>query len=208
MLKRLRDAIVKFRADQQAVAAVEFALIMPYLLALYFGSKEASVLFTADKRVNSISSTVGDLVSQWDPSDGNLPDATTLQGYFAAAKGLIAPYSNTNLTQVVSLIFVKSDGTTKVLWSRAYGGGTARTAGLSYAPLALGNAAMMNTISRGGCIVAAEASYSYKPLLGEVFPTALTLSHINYFIPRNGATVVIRLDTTSTASVPTTACTT
>ena len=59
---------------EEGVAAVEFALIMPFLLLLYFGSMEASALFTADKRVNSISATVGDLDSQWNPKDGKIRD--------------------------------------------------------------------------------------------------------------------------------------
>ena len=54
--------IRRFASDEQGVAAVEFALIMPFLLTLYLGSIEAAALFTADKRVNSISATVGDLV--------------------------------------------------------------------------------------------------------------------------------------------------
>ena len=54
---------------------------------------------------------------------------------------------------------------------------------------------MTNTVARGGCIIASEASYSYKPLLGVVFKSALNLSHTNYFIPRYGATGVINLST-------------
>ena len=121
-----------FGRREEGVAAVEFALILPFLLALYFGSMEASALFTADKRVNSISATVGDLISQWDPNDGKLP-TSTLNDYFGASTGLITPYSSVGVKIVVSLVEVKSDGTTKVLWSQGYGGGTARTVGTTYA---------------------------------------------------------------------------
>src|SRR6201999_1715686 len=109
---RIRQLLARFRRDDKAVAAVEFALIMPFLIALYMGSIEASALFTADKRVNTISATLGDLVSQWDPQDGSIP-ATTLSGYFAAATGIITPYSSTGVKQVISLIYVSSTGTTK-----------------------------------------------------------------------------------------------
>ena len=194
-----------FGGDERAVAAVEFALIMPFLLALYFGSMEASALFTVDKRVNTISVTLGDLIAQWDPDDGTIP-AATLTTYFAAATGLITPYSSTGLKQVVSLVFVKSDGTTKVLWSTQTGGGTTRTVGAAYTPLSsTGSNQMTNTVAGGGCHVAAETSYSYQPLLGQVFKSALNLAHTNYFIPRYGATGVINLSTTSLTS---TACTT
>jgi Flp pilus assembly protein TadG len=202
-MQRLRDLVQRLSGNERGTAAVEFALIMPFLLALYFGSMELSALFTADKRVNTISATVGDLTAQWNPSDGSVPQAT-LNGYFGAAKGIISPYSSTGVQQVVSLVYVKSDGTTKVLWSVANGtGATARTLGSSYTPLATDSET--DTIARGGCLVAAETSYSYKPLLGQVFTSAMTLSHINYFISRYGATSVIQLWNTSLTS---TACTT
>lgn len=194
MIAVLHRLVVRFARRTEGAAAVEFALIMPFLLALYFGSMEASALFTADKRVNTISATVGDLVSQWDPSDTSAPyiPQATLTSYFEAAKGIITPYTQTGLKQVVSLVYVKGDGTTKVVWSVANGtGATARTAGNAFTPLATDSET--DQVARGGCIVAAETSYSYEPLLGQVFTSALNLSHINYFIPRYGATGVIKL---------------
>ena len=189
MWPRLALLLGRFHRNERGVAAVEFALIMPVLLLLYFGSMEASVLFTADKRVNTISATVGDLVAQWDPSTGTI-DAATLTTYFTAATGIMTPYSTTGLKQVVSLVFVNSAGVTNVLWSKASGGGTVRTVGQPYTPLL--QASMTDQVSRGGCVVAAETSYSYKPLFGQVFKTALNLGHINYFVPRYGATAVVQ----------------
>jgi Flp pilus assembly protein TadG len=197
----LRNLTRRFARDEKAVAAVEFALIMPFLLALYFGSMEAAALYTADKKVNSISATIGDLVSQWDPNDGTLT-TSTLNDYFSASTGLINPYSNVGVKIVVSLIEVKADGTTKVLWSKANAAGTARTVNSTFSPLSTGST--MDQVARGGCLVTSETSYSYKPLLAQVFKSALNLSHVNYFIPRYGSTQPINLDTTSLAA---TACT-
>jgi hypothetical protein len=113
----------------------------------------------------------------------------------------MSPYGATGLKQVVSLVFVATDGTTNVLWSIENGGGTVRTVGQPYAPLATGS--MTDTVSRGGCMVIAESSYEYKPLFGQVFKTALTLGHTNYFVPRYGGTAVIQLWSDKPAS---TAC--
>ncbi|MGN6683610.1 MAG: TadE/TadG family type IV pilus assembly protein [Devosia sp.] len=204
----------RFGGAEDGVAAVEFALIMPFLLALYFGSMEASVLFMADKRINTVSATLGDLVSQWDPNDGKIPTAT-LTTYFAAGPNILSPnaatspdilspYSTSGLKQVVSLIFVDSSGTTKVLWSKTNGtGAVARTVGQPYAPL--NTSSTTDIVARGGCIVAAESSYAYKPLFGQMFSNTFNLAHTNYFIPRFGATGVINLEDTSLSS---TACTT
>ena len=201
MFQNIRSALASLARREEGVAAVEFALVMPFLLLLYFGSMEASSLFTADKRIDSISATVGDLVSQWDPKDGKI-STSTLNDYFAASAGLISPFSPTGVKIVISLIEVKADGTTKVLWSQGYGGGTTWTVNNPYTPLT--SSSQMNQVARGGCIVAAETSYSYKPVLGQVFTSALNLKHTNYFLPRYGAASPIDLDTTSLAG---TACT-
>src|ERR1700712_4936537 len=117
-IAELRSIADRFARRDEATAAVEFALIVPFLITLYFGSIEAAALFTADKRVNTISATVGDLVGQWDPGDGDIDDVSTtgtLATYFSASKGIIAPYASAGVKQVISLIFVATDGTTKVL---------------------------------------------------------------------------------------------
>ncbi|HZY51138.1 MAG TPA: TadE/TadG family type IV pilus assembly protein [Devosia sp.] len=204
-MKALLQRIRRLGASESGAAAVEFALIMPFMLALYFGSMEASVLFTADKRVNTISATVGDLIAQWDPNTvpAAIPQAT-LDSYFSASQGIMRPYPTTGIKQVVSLIWVASDGTTKVLWSLANGtGAVARTANVPFAPLS--TTSTTDVVARGGCIIAAETTYSYKPLLGQVFTTAFNLYHINYFVPRYGATGVIQVPSPTLNS---TACTT
>lgn len=181
-----------FRRHEGATAAVEFALIVPFLMSLYFGSMEASALFTADRRVNTISATIGDLISQWDPDDGALPQATTLTDYFAASQALIYPMPTTGLKQVVTYVQVKSDGTTVIIWSKGYNGGTPRVVGNAY-PLTATK--MMNQVARGGYIIAAEVYYPYKPLLAQVFKTTVNLYHENIYLPRFGNTSQITLGT-------------
>ncbi len=193
MLKNIALALQRFRNSERGVAAVEFALIVPFLLTLYFGSLEAAALFTVDKRINSTSATLGDLISQWDPLEVpgvvKVPQ-TTWNNYLAASTAIMTPYSTTGLKIVVSLVKVKNDGTTLVLWSKA-NTGAAKTENAAYAGFTASS--MMNQVARGGCIVAAEASYSYRPLLGQVFTTALTLGHTNYFLPRYGSEDTINL---------------
>lgn len=197
----------RFRDEQEAVAAVEFALIVPFMITLYFGSIEAAALYTVDRRVSSISSTIGDLFAQWDPDDGKITTTTTSTwtDYLNASTGIMTPYSTTGLKIVVSFVQVKNDGTTKVLWSKANSAGTAKTVGNSYGDTSIAASTNMNTVSRGGCVIAAEVSYSYLPILGQVFKTALSLKHTNYFLPRFGSTDPINLDSTSLTSTSCTA---
>ncbi len=191
----------QLRRNDEAVAAVEFALIVPFLITLYFGSIEAAALYTVDKRIDAVSSTIGDLVAQWDPDDGDLTTGTggTLTDYMNASTGILSPYSTTGLKIVVTLVQVKNDGTTRIRWSKANAAGTAKT-GTSYTDLAASSNTQMNTVSRGGCVIAAEVSYSYLPVLGQVFKVALNLKHTNYFLPRFGSSAPIDRDTTTLAT--------
>ena len=189
MLRNLIETLVsrarRFRHNDEAVAAVEFALILPFLLALYFGSMEASQLFTANRRVNTISATMGDLVSQWDNDDGSIPVAT-MTDYLKASLALIYPMPTTGLKQVVTCVQVLADGTTKIIWSKGYNGGVARIVNATY-PLA--NIKQLIIVARGGYVIAAETSYAYTPLLGEVFKVPVNLYHENLYIPRFGGII-------------------
>lgn len=181
MFARFGALLRSFGRARSGAAVVEFALIMPLLLMLYFGSVEASSLYTVDRRVTIVSGTIGDLVAQWNPDGGAISQAT-INDYFDAAQTIMTPYDATGLAQVVSFVAVNASGVTKVLWSKATGGGQARATGSSF-PLDAGS--QMNVIARnGGFFVASEASISYTPVLGLVFQNALLLSHTSYFLPR------------------------
>lgn len=206
-MMRLRSTFARllgrFRRDTEAVAAVEFALIVPFLITLYLGSMEAAGLFTVDKRINSISATVGDLIGQWDPADGTISNSE-LTNYMDASKGILAPYSTTGLKIVVSLVKVtKTTGATNVLWSKANAAGTAKAENNPYTDLPATTEMNKLIAKDGGCVVAAEVIYSYTPLLGTVFKTAVNFKHTNYFLPRFGNTAPIVVEGKTVAA---TAC--
>ena len=54
----------KFKSDNNAVAAVEFALIAPILILLFIGTVEISLAISINRKVARISSAVADLVTQ------------------------------------------------------------------------------------------------------------------------------------------------
>jgi Flp pilus assembly protein TadG len=183
-LLRLARLLVRFRRDNRAVAVVEFALILPFLLLLYLGSIEGSALYTVDRRVTVISSTVADLVARWNPATTPAFAKADLRDYFKASLGIITPYSTTGLKQVVSLVTISAAGVAKVTWSCGYNGGVARVANTNY-PLAATK--QMNIIARGtagGTLIAAEVSYAYTPMLGLVFTDAIELKSENLYLPR------------------------
>jgi Flp pilus assembly protein TadG len=168
----------KLADDTRAVAAVEFALILPLLVTLYFGMVETSSLYTVDRRVSTVASTMADLVAR----EQKCISYTTIDSYFNAATGIMRPYSTTNLKQVVSFLQVSSAGAVTVKWSRPYGtGAVARSAGQT---TAIAQATNINTLARTkGWLVAAEIVYPYTPLFGVLVPE-INLAHTEYFLPR------------------------
>lgn len=190
ILARLRDfrwpvRLSQFGRDPTGVAAVEFALILPVLLLLYVGSIEASALITADRRINIISGTVGDLVARWNPDHGAIP-SDVLEDYFVASEGILYPYTSTGLKQVVSVVAVDEDGNTQVLWSCGHNGGVKREEDSEYGTLPNN----MNTLARGSRVVASETWYPYEPILGLVFAETIDLYQQAFYVPRYEKVIV------------------
>ena len=174
-MSSLLQRIGWLKRDEDGTAVVEFALILPFLLLLFLGSIEASSLITVDRRVNVISGTLGDLVARSEDSINN----TTIQDYFTAAQKIIYPYATGALTQAVSLVEVAANGTTKVLWSCGYNGGTARAVDSTYTL-----PTKMNELARGGWIVVSLTTYNYTPVLGVIFDDVFHLTSESYYLPR------------------------
>ncbi len=193
MSRLLRRQIGRFAKDRQGAALVEFALILPAMLGLYVGAVEVSSLITIDRRVNIVSSTIGDLVARWDPRAPNngsvaLP-SDRLIDYFEASEGIVFPYDILPLNQRVSVIVVPTTGTPTVQWSCSYGpaGGLAEgyEANSDYEALPANMAALARA-STAQRIVVSESSYEYAPVI-QVFnglADAYNLTSASFYLPR------------------------
>lgn len=173
LLQRIR----RFFKQSHAVAAVEFALVFPFMLFLYVGTSELGQAIIVDRKVTVVSAGLGDLVARVNSSFS----MAELNDYFAAAEATMAPYDTTKLKQVVTCVYVNAYGATNIVWSKGYNGGTAHTKNTSYA---LSNE--MKNISKDGYVIVAETEYEYVPLLGYVFEDGFTLYEESFFAPRYG----------------------
>ena len=184
---RLLASITRFGRRQDAAAAVEFALILPIMLLVYVGSVEASALISMDRRVQSVSGAMGDLVARADKTI----TATTLTDYFTASAGIMTPYPSDDLQQIVTQVLVDNAGVAKVVWSKQYiasryATGTKYLFNATY-PLP----AEMAAIAKGKYVIVAEASYNYLPLYGIVFEQAVPLRRDSFFMPRFGGSIAV-----------------
>jgi TadE-like protein. len=169
-------------ADHRGAAAVEFALILPVMLLLYLGTMEASALISMDRRVQTVTGTIGDLVAR---ANKVLP-AEALRDYFRAAENIIAPYSTASLVQTVSLVYVNDEGEAEIEWSRQYTSGDADHVAGHPAGDAYDLPDEITSLAEEAYVVVSETSYSYTPLLGLVFQSDFPLYRENFYIPRFG----------------------
>lgn len=171
----------RFRAAQNGSAVVEFALILPIMLMLYIGMVEGSTLISMDRKVQTVSGAVGDLVAR---SDGAI-SATTLNDYIKVASGIMTPYANDKLVQLVTQVYVDDKGKATVDWSRRYVGQAVQSTGAyaqgsEYKKLP----AEVVAISSKQYVIVTECALSYTPLYGIIFDKAVNLYRENFYIPR------------------------
>lgn len=176
-----------FKAGETGVAAVEFALILPIMLMLYIGMVEGSALISMDRKVQTVSGAVGDLVAR---SNGTIT-ASTLDNYVKIAGGIMTPYPTDELVQIVTQVKFDSDGRPVVDWSRRYEGQVVQTTG-GYAeetPYTLPPEVL--AIAQGQPIIVTECALAYPPLYGIVFDSTVNLYRQNFFMPRFGEPIVL-----------------
>ena len=61
---RLRDQVRRLSADTGGIAAVEFAMLVPLMLMVFFGTIQISTAVAVDRKVSLTARTLSDLISQ------------------------------------------------------------------------------------------------------------------------------------------------
>ncbi len=120
-LKRGKLFLGRFRRNRDGIAAVEFALIVPLLLAMYLGTIEISNGITVNKRLARVASTVADLVTQ--QSQVNKAGLNAILDIGAA---IMIPYDADQPVITIVGIDVDDDHPDggEIIWSRRYNKGS------------------------------------------------------------------------------------
>ncbi|MET3843159.1 Flp pilus assembly protein TadG [Bradyrhizobium sp. OAE829] len=125
---RMRRSALDLSDDTRGLAAVEFAMVVPLMLVLFFGTVEFSSGVAVDRKVTLMARTLSDLTSQ----NVSVTDAQ-LTNIFNASTGIMTPYSATPLNSTITELYV--DPTTKIArvqWSKgAAPRGTGSTVAIS-----------------------------------------------------------------------------
>ena len=167
----IRALFRRYRKDDRGVAAIEFALIAPVMVLMYFGLVELCQAMIAERKANHVASAVGDLVAQVDTVT-----AANVDDIFTVGNTIMSPFPVGTLQMRVTSAIANSSGVPKVDWSRGSGG---------FSPMAVGATATVPlTLASGDSIVIAEAKYSYTSVVRYVLPNALNYSETYYLRPR------------------------
>jgi Flp pilus assembly protein TadG len=194
MLNRLRT----IWTHQGGLAAVEFALILPVMLVLFFGIVETSMALGAKASVTSIAATAADLIAQ----ESTVSSADE-QNVFNAASAILYPHPvsstskgvTTSLLKIVisSIVYDKDNPATsgKVAWSDSSTGSGARTVGSTYSypadAINPGNTA--NLVDEGGSIILVEVTYNYSSPTAQTVTGSWTMSSSFITRPRQVAQI-------------------
>ena len=176
----LPDWVKNFFFAKEAVAAVEFALIVPGLLVLYMGAIEVSQVVTVDRKMSAVAGAMGDLVAR----SNDQISLASVNDYFKVSGLIMTPYSDANLKQLVTLVYIDNGGATNVVWSVGYHGATAKAANSAY-PLPT----EITDIARDMYIVVSEAQLAYTPWGGYVLDTSFNLYKQFFHTPRFGSEI-------------------
>ena len=139
----IRRTIAAIRASNEGIAAVEFALILPLMLTMYFGSVEVTQAVRGSSKVDLVANTLANISSQQmavrsaqqtacnDPTAPCLNDAdmTGSNGVFTSASSVMAPFTTGTLQMTISQVNVSTFNgnlVAKVEWSVTNNGGTVR----------------------------------------------------------------------------------
>ena len=95
----------RFGDDQSGLAALEFALILPIMVALYLGGVEIGDALTIKRKVTSVTSSLSDLVTQ-----AKVIDDKDMNNIFDAAASIITPYDENKLRIKVSGVAIDFEG--------------------------------------------------------------------------------------------------
>ncbi len=186
MLRAARRRAVDLVTDCRGIAATEFAVIVPIMLVMFFGTVEFSSGVAVDRKVTLMARTLSDLTSQ-----SITVGDTDMTNFFAASTAIMTPYSSTPVKATISELYV--DPTTlkaRVQWSK---GSVPRPVSSTVTvPTAL---AIADTY-----LIFSEVSYRYVPAVGYVMAkTGVNLSDFAYTRPRQSRCVFYSPAATCTA---------
>jgi Flp pilus assembly protein TadG len=108
---------LRFAADRRGSSAIEFALLLPLMLIMYFGSIQITDAISADRQVTLVASTVAEITSQY-----ATVSSTDVSNILAAASAVLTPFPVANARVTLSSVLIDANGNATIDWSATLNG--------------------------------------------------------------------------------------
>ena len=118
---RARLSVAGLSRDRRGIAATEFAMIVPIMLVMFFGTVEFSSGVAVDRKVTLVAQNAVrfDVASADDESTSNVDD-TYLQNVFTASIAIMRRIRRRRRKATVSEIYIDpATGSRRLQWSKA-----------------------------------------------------------------------------------------
>lgn len=149
---RLPHRLQAFAGRCEGASAVEFALIAPFALLLYFGWFEGTQAFQMVQKVDSTAETIGNLVARTKTMND-----VAINNIFDISGAMMTPFPSDKLKMMITAVAVDADGKGVIDWSKA-SAGTALTPDQPY-PVSQELVFGAKTY-----LIVADVTYDYDPL--------------------------------------------
>jgi Flp pilus assembly protein TadG len=189
--------ICRFLKNTRGVAAMEFVLVLPLMIALLFAIYEVGQFVRVNMQLSNAASSMADLISQQSTGVtsgtsgvlGNVCKAGTLMmtpfptgaaagpGAFSVAMASVTNYTSTAVT-----VDWESDHS---CIATATALGTQGAQGLAMAPTNL----LPNAGTPGDSVIIVRATYQYSSVIQYLIPSSFTLVQTAFARPRNNLTI-------------------
>lgn len=166
--------------DRRGVSAIEFAMLAPVLIILYFGLAELCQGYMSQKRMSHAASAIADLVSQT-----TVVTKDNLEDIFSIGPMIMQPFPASSLTYKVSSVTVDANGAARVDWSLA---GTTTAAGTVTQAVGLKPNDIVaipdDLIEKDESLIMAETNYHYASPVRYFMPNLTHFTSTFYLRPR------------------------
>ena len=174
----LHTFLRRFARDRDGVSAVEFAIILPFMLTLYLGGVELGEGLSIKFKTTLAARAVTDLASQYVALDG-----PTMQNILGATSTVLSPYPATGVVVTLTELTVNASGKGVVQWSCSLNG-TAYTVNKKLTMPS-------NLQTSGITVLYGEVTYPYTPSLGYAITGTFNIYQNMYFYPRLANTIAL-----------------
>lgn len=185
MNRALRRRLRALAKRHDGMAAVEFALILPIMMTMYFGLVELTNGFGYDARSARLAQALSDMVTQ-----STAISNTDMNTIFTSASAVLQPYEATKVGMRVTSYVIDRNGNAFVDWSDVKN--IAATSPYAPRPRCYNANAILPTWLRipQTSVVYSEVSFTYTPVIGQfVAPNGVELKATQPTSPRGGAPV-------------------